>query len=227
MRTERIYYLVSILNEFALEVPYLAYYIFQTLGLGFAYLYMAIFALVFGILDYPTGGIADRIGRKRTFAFGTFLVGINFLLSAFFVHPLTIVLAALFFGLGSALQSGSFEAWIADEMKRADRFEEFDRVFGRAVSLGLIADVTAGILGSLITFLGGYWWTIPFGGTVALTAAVLAITVMRENVGEEERQPYSELLKKGAKILLGKKALMFLTLSQTLFIARFMLIGKH
>ncbi|MDH7477022.1 MAG: MFS transporter [Candidatus Bathyarchaeota archaeon] len=219
MRTEKIYYLVSALNEFALEIPYLAYYIFQTLGLGFAYLYMAIFALVFGLLDYPTGGIADRIGRKRTFAFGIFLVGINFLLLAFFIHPITIVIAALFFGFGSALQSGSLEAWIADEMKRANMFEELDRVFGRAVSLSLIADVTAGILGSIITFLGGYWWTIPFGGLVALVAAVLAIIIMRENVGGEERQPYSELLKKGAKILLGKRALVFLTLSQTLFIA--------
>lgn len=34
-----------------------------------------------------------------------------------------------------------------------------------------------------------------------------------------EGQPYGELLKKGAKILLEKKALMFLILSQTLFIA--------
>jgi MFS family permease len=219
LRTEKIYYVVSALNEFALEIPYLAYYIFQTLGLGFAYLYMATFALVFGLLDYPTGGLADRIGRKRTFAFGIFLVGINFLLLAYFIHPITIIIAAVLFGFGSALQSGSLEAWIADEMKRANMFEELDRIFGRAVSLSLIADVTAGILGSLITFLGGYRWTIPFGGAVALTTAVLAMTIMKENVGEGERQPYSRVLKKGAKILLRKKPLVFLTLSQTLFVA--------
>ncbi|MDI6690345.1 MAG: MFS transporter [Candidatus Bathyarchaeota archaeon] len=136
---------ISALNEFALEVPYLAYYIFQTLGLGFAHLYMAIFALVFGLLDYPTGGIADRIGRKRTFVFEIFLVGINFLLLAFFIHPITIAVASLLFDFGSALQSGSLEAWIADEMKRVNMFEELDRVFGRAVSLSLIADITAGI----------------------------------------------------------------------------------
>jgi MFS family permease len=219
LRTERVYYIVSALNEFALEIPYLAYYIFQTLGLGFAYLYMAIFALVFGLLDYPTGGLADKIGRKRTFALGIFLVGINFLLLALFIHLITIIIAAVLFGFGSALQSGSLEAWITDEMKRANMFEELDRVFGRAVSLSLIADVTAGILGSIITFLGGYWWTIPFGGVVALTAAVLAMTIMRENVGEGERQPYSELLKKGAKILLTRKSLTLLTVSQTLFLA--------
>lgn len=73
LRNEKFYYIVSALNEFALEVPYLAYYIFQTLGLGFAYLYMAIFALVFGLLDYPTGGIADRIGRNARLSLEYFL----------------------------------------------------------------------------------------------------------------------------------------------------------
>lgn len=219
MKAEYCYFLVSALNEFALEIPYSAYYIFQTLGLGYAYLYGAVFALVFGLLDYPTGGLADRLGRKRVFATGMALVGINLLLLSFFVHPITIVLTALLSGFGSALRSGSFEAWIVDEMKRVNMLDDLDRVFGRATSLSLIADVTAGILGSVIAFLGGYWWTIPSGGLVALTAAILALAVMSENIGEEERQPYSELLKKGANYLLEKRPLLSLAISQTLFMA--------
>lgn len=219
MKAEKSYYIVSALGELALELPYLAYYIFQTLGLGYAYLYMAIFSLVFGLLDFPTGGLADRLGRKRVFTTGIILVGLNFFLLAFLIHPVTIVAAALLFGTGSALQSGSFEAWIADEMKKANMFDELDKVFGKAVSLSLMADVTAGILGSLITFLVGYWWTIPFGGFASLTAASLALILMSENVGGEKSKPYGELLKKGANVLLRKRSLLYLTIGQTLFVA--------
>ncbi len=94
-----------------------------------------------------------------------------------------------------------------------------DKVFGRGTSFSLVADVAAGIAGSLITFMVGSWWTIPTAGIIALTAFVFAIIFMPENWGAGEREPYTKLLKSGAKWIFGKKALLFLGLAQTLFIA--------
>ena len=214
-----LYYMVSALGEFSFEIPYLAYYLFQTLGLGYSFLYMAVFAFVFGLFDYPTGGLADRFGRKRTYALGLVFVGINYLIVALCTLPITTVLAAFLAGFGAALQSGSLEAWITDELEKNGKVEGLDKVFGRGTSVSLMADVTAGIAGSLITFTVGYWWTIPTAGIIALTTFVFAMIFMPENWGGGEREPYTKLLKSGARWIIGKKPLLFLGLAQTLFIA--------
>ncbi|MEM2643027.1 MAG: MFS transporter [Candidatus Bathyarchaeia archaeon] len=214
-----VYYMVSALGEFSFEIPYLAYYLFQSLGLGYSFLYMAVFALVFGLLDYPTGGLADRFGRKRTYALGLAFVGINYLIVASYTFPAVVVLAAFLAGFGAALQSGSLEAWITDELGKIGKFEDLDKVFGRGTSFSLVADVAAGIVGSTITFMVGYWWTIPTAGIIAVAAFVFAMIFMPENWGAGEREPYTKLLKDGAKWILGKKTMLFLGLAQTFFIA--------
>lgn len=219
MKAEKGYYLVSALNEFSYEIPYLSYFIFKTLGLGYAYLYTGVFALIFGLGDYPMGGLADRFGRKRIFALGTFLVGVNFLTLALYVNPITIVLAASLFGLGGALQSGSLEAWITDEMKRENRFDQLDEIFGKATSFSLAADVSAGISGSLITFVGGYWWTIPSAGIIAIIAASASLLIMRENFGIAKKEPYVKILRTGASVIFRKKTLLTLAVSQILFVS--------
>ncbi len=110
--------MVSALGEFSFEIPYLAYYLFQTLGLGYSFLYMAVFALVFGLLDYPTGGLADRFGRKRVYALGLVFVGINYLIAALYTFPIIVILAAFLAGFEAALLSGSIEAWITDALEK-------------------------------------------------------------------------------------------------------------
>ncbi len=87
LRVVTVYYMISALGEFAFEIPYLAYYLFQSLGLGYSFLYMAVFALVFGLFDYPTGGLADRFGRRRIYALGLVFVGISYLMVALYTFP--------------------------------------------------------------------------------------------------------------------------------------------
>ncbi|MEM3153855.1 MAG: MFS transporter [Candidatus Bathyarchaeia archaeon] len=214
-----VYYLVSALGEFSFEIPYLAYYLFQSLGLGYSFLYMAVFALVFGLFDYPTGGLADRFGRKRTYALGLAFVALNYLMVSFYPFPVIVILAAFLAGFGAALQSGSLEAWITDELGKGGKIEDLDKVFGRGTSFSLVADVVAGIAGSTITFVVGYWWTIPTAGIIAMAAFVFAMIFMPENWGVGEREPYTKLLKEGARWILGKKSLLFLGLAQSFFIA--------
>lgn len=213
------YYWVSALSEFAFEVPYLSYYLFRSLGLGYSFLYMAIFALVLGVFDYPTGGIADRFGRRRVYALGLGLVGCNYLLAAFYVCPAIVVLASFLAGFGAALQSGSLEAWITDKLVETRMTKELDRVFGVGTSVSLAADVLAGIVGSFVTFVGGYWWTIPTAGIAAIVSSCLTLFIMTENWGLEKGEKYAELLKEVARWIFNRKSLLFLGLAQTFFIA--------
>lgn len=219
MKAESCYYIVSALNEFALEVPYLSYYIFRTLGLRYVYLFIAISSLIYGFLDYPTGGLADKFGRKLIFIVGLIFSAFSIILLAFIANSLTIIFASILGGLGGALRSDSLEAWITDEMKNEGKLHDLDRIFGRSVSLSLMADVLAGGLGSLVTFLGNYWLTLLVGGLSMLITAFITIIVMRENYGEGKRKSYFELLRDGAAFIFTRKSLLILGVSQTLFMA--------
>ena len=212
-----VYYLVSALHEFTSEFPYLSYFLFRNLGLGYTFLYAAISTLVFGVFDYPTGGLADRFGRRRVYAFGFALLGLNYLLVALFAYPFTVALAGILLGFGRALQSGSLEAWITDELGEMKMTEELDLVFGRGTSFGLIGDVSAGLAGSIVTYVYGYWWTIPIAGILALVTSCLTIALVSENWGKDKGKKYVELLKEGGKLISSKKSLLFLGLAQALF----------
>jgi MFS family permease len=118
---------------------------------------------------------------------------------ALYTFPVTVVSAAFLAGFGAALQSDSLEAWITDELGKAGKIKDLDKVFGRGTSFSLVADVAAGITGTLITFVLGYWWTIPMAGAVALAASIFATVFMPENRGSGERESYTKLLKSGAK----------------------------
>jgi len=219
--TTAVYYSVIAINEFTSEVPYLAYYLFRNLGLGYSFLYVAIHSATIGVLDYPTGGLADRYGRKGVFASGLALVGFSFMLVALFTHPATVVISGFLAGFGAALQSGSLEAWVVDELRAIKMDAELDSVFGRGTSFALLGDVLAGIVSSLITFLYGYWWTIPIAGITAIAASCLSLAIMSENrgLGGGEKERYWELLKEGSRWIYRKRTLLLLGLCQAFFIA--------
>ena len=82
-----------------------------------------------------------------------------------------------------------------------------------------MADVLAGGLGSLVTFLGNYWLTLLVGGLSMLITAFITIIIMRENYGEGRRKSYFELLRDGATFIFTRKSLLILGVSQTLFMA--------
>jgi len=217
MHVTKAYYLVSALAEFASEVPYLGYYFFLRLGLGYVFLYTAINMLVFGILDYPTGGLADRYGRRRVYALGMALIGCNYLLASLYASTTTVILAGFLAGVGAALRSGSLDAWIVDKLDEIGMKGEMDRIFGRQTSFALVGDVLAGIAGSSITLMGGYWWTIPTAGIVALAASCIALFFMPENWGRGKGTEYVGLLKEGIGWMVNKRSLLTLGLIQTFF----------
>jgi DHA1 family quinolone resistance protein-like MFS transporter len=70
------------------------------------------------ILELPTGGTADIIGRKRVYMISLlflFIAGLAFLISWDFI---TVILAVVVNGAARALSSGTIDAWFVDEFKR-------------------------------------------------------------------------------------------------------------
>lgn len=109
------------------------------------------------LLELPTGGIADSIGRKRTYiiSIGIQLAGGLALLLSFDLA--TVLLATVIMGAARAFSSGSMEAWFIDEYRRADPGANIQRALARAgmfIPLGLGA---GSLVGGIIPSLGGLW----------------------------------------------------------------------
>jgi len=107
---------------------------------------MAVYSATTILLELPTGGMADIIGRKRVYTISLavlFLAGLVLLISWDFI---TVVFAVILNGTARALSSGTIDAWFVDEFKRQRPDENLQESLAKA---GVF--IPAGIgLGSLI-----------------------------------------------------------------------------
>lgn len=134
-----------------------------------------IYSLLLGtslVLEYPSGNLADRFGRKRIYAVGLLFTALQYALYAG-GHTVPLLYAAgVMGGVGDALLSGSLEAWLAEEERRSNADPQLHYVFGLSRSLtSLVA-----IIGSLGVglLLGQNLALVYWGGAALLLLAALA-----------------------------------------------------
>jgi DHA1 family quinolone resistance protein-like MFS transporter len=137
---------------------------------------MAIYSGTAVLLELPTGGLADSIGRKRTYilSVGFHMAALTAFLLSF--DYLTVALAALLMGTGRALSSGSVDAWFIDEYKRVAPGASLQRALAHAyvfTPLGLGAGALIG--GLLPMAMGGYLADV-FGASVFAANLLAALT---------------------------------------------------
>ena len=168
------------------------------------------------VMEAPTGVLADRVGRKWSIIFSTFL-----LMSAEFIFIFArdygwYVLIALLTGTGFAFASGAVEALVYDSLPDEGREDAMKRAMGRVNSWGQIAFVISPIIGALIIGDGAPERFIP---AIALTVVALLIGLivafsLREPVTDSsEKQPSSiALLRGGASLLINHARLRRLAL---------------
>ena len=168
------------------------------------------------VMEAPTGVLADRVGRKWSIIFSTFL-----LMTAEFIFIFArdygwYVLIALLTGTGFAFASGAVEALVYDSLPDEGREDAMKRAMGRVNSWGQIAFVISPIIGALIIGDGAPERFIP---AIALTVVALLIGLivafsLREPVTDtSEKQPSSiALLRGGVSLLINHARLRRLAL---------------
>jgi len=111
------------------------------------------------LLEIPTGAYADLFGRKRSFVAGCFVLGLSmatyWIADSFWMCIVAELLAAL----GTALHSGSMEAWIVDSMRLTGFRGSLHTLFCReryACEAGIVAGAFTG------GYLAGYDLALPW-----------------------------------------------------------------
>lgn len=171
----RTYYLILSLFWFATALPMaLNVLLAQARGLSLFEigLLMGGYSLTIVLLEVPTGGLADTMGRKRVAALAyacLSLASLVFLLA--FSFPV-FLLASVLNGVGRALSSGALDAWFIDAVQAANPEADLQPDLARAGTFSLLALGCATLLGSFIPQL---FQDLPPDGTAMLTPLALPV----------------------------------------------------
>lgn len=211
-RTSKLLISYLVLSNLSTMV-FMGFYIFFLQANGLSYTEMTIvFAanfLALALFDLPTGNLADRYGRKRSIVVGTFIFAVGLLIYALTSSFLLFATAEIVLGVGSALLSGSTEAWYVDDLKRQGKAYEAERVYGMASGLVSVVGVAGGVVGSMLAV---YTLSLPilFGSLVCFAAAIMVLLTFRENYGDEGAR-YAEIVRRTLRHYKGSPALKLMT----------------
>ncbi|GIF13261.1 MFS transporter [Actinoplanes teichomyceticus] len=124
------------------------------------------------VLELPTGGLADALGRRPVLLLAG-IVNLTSLAVMCVADTVTLFAAAwLLQGVFRALDSGPLDSWFVDESLAADPAADIETGLSHG-SVALSLGVAVGALAS-----GGLVWLGPVGGVPALTVPVLVALVL-------------------------------------------------
>jgi MFS family permease len=146
------------------------------------------------VFEVPTGAFADTYGRRLSLVVAFAIQGSAILLLAAVPRFWAIALAWAIWGFGHTFQSGTWEAWLADEVG----VERLGGVLMRAARLGY----AAGIVGLAIGVAVATWSlraAVFFGGATTLAMALVAALLLPETgwtkrPADERESPPRELV---------------------------------
>ncbi|HGZ70780.1 MAG TPA: MFS transporter, partial [Nitratifractor sp.] len=148
-------------------VPY-----FQFRGLEFSeiLLLQSIFAIASMVLEFPSGYLSDKFGRKKTLNIAYFAlclaVFIFYMGSSFAI----LAFAELTFALGYSLVSGTVSALLYESLEELKRVDEYSKILGANTHKALLTVALSGIVGGVIAHF------ISLRVTVALTLIAFSVS---------------------------------------------------
>lgn len=149
----------------------------------------AVYGVTTTLLELPTGGLADSLGRRPVLVVSALLEATGYVLFAVAGAPWVFVVAALMLGGFRALDSGPLQAWFVDLAVAADPSYQAEDDLSRAgvvLSLTLAASgAAAGLVATVATnttILGvpALSWPLLIGAVVATIRALVTARRIRE-----------------------------------------------
>ncbi|HIP88589.1 MAG TPA: MFS transporter [Thermococcus paralvinellae] len=147
------------------------------------------------LLEYPSGVLADKVGRLKSTMLGSFLLGMGMPVLVIFEVPrgYIVILSAVLGGAGMAFISGSLEAWAVDTFGRANLKKLFSNMGTLKNIGGVVASVLAGIS---VKYMGLKWPLLLSGALGVLSPAMLFF--LKDNRGHHDSRT---ILLKNLKML--------------------------
>jgi len=169
------YYIITFLVWFATALPLpLSVLLAQARGLSLfeVSLGLGVYSLIIVLLEVPTGGLADAVGRKRVALVAFALAALYNLVFLFAFSFPTLLLAMFLYGVSRALSSGALDAWFVDALQAADARVDLQASLAGAETVSLLALGLGTVLGSALPRL---FAGLPANGAAVLTPLAVPV----------------------------------------------------
>ena len=171
------YYLLTFLFWLAVAFPIaLIILLLQARGMSLFQIGLTtgLYSLVIVVLEVPTGGLADAIGRKRVSVMAIVVLIIAGVTAFFALSFPLLLLAYVLYGIGRALSSGALEAWFVDSLQLHDPDIDLQPYLARAGVFTLLALGVGTLAGSALPSL---FSSLPPDGSTFLTPLSVPILI--------------------------------------------------
>jgi len=173
-RIQTSYYAAVFLRWFGIALPMaLMVLLMQARGMSLLQIgmIMGLHAAVIVVLEIPTGGLADAIGRKPTALLSQAVTLASTVAFLFAFSFALFALAAALLGAGRALSSGALDAWFVDALLARDPTTDLQAPLAHAGSLEIAGLALGTLAGSAIPAVWGAG--LPADGAAVLTPLAL------------------------------------------------------
>lgn len=166
--------------------------------------------ILLAVFDFPTGAIADKIGRKKIAAYGFLTMGIGFIIYANSSGFWMVLLARAVLVLGVALLSGAPSAWLVDKMISEGVYDKKEEILPKISGVIQFFSIIASIIAFFIIEIDV---KIPLilAGIFSLMAGVIALCFGEDNYGEIKEEHMIKSLFSLAKSFFKDKKLVLLS----------------
>lgn len=135
---------------------------------------VAAYAITVAVLELPTGGLADTLGRRPVLLAAETISGAGLLLFLFAVFLPQFAVAWAVLGVGRALNSGALDAWFVDEAMRIEPEIELHQPLSVAAVVGGLGIAIGAIGAAFIPKVIDSGWAL---GSVVVSDVAIPIIV--------------------------------------------------
>jgi MFS family permease len=172
------------------------------------------FTAMIVLLEIPSGAIADFLGRKTALTMSALSVACAALTYSIFPNFYLFVLAESLWAFGSALMSGTSDAFVYYSLKSFGKEGDLSKTLGRSRTMRLIALTISAPIGSIISVYISLQFTMTSLAFIYAGAFIVAMTFREPKLVDNsyKQESYSTIIKSGFKELKNKKILRILAL---------------
>ncbi len=195
-------------------VPLYAVYalLFRDTGLSVAQIssLFAIWTVVSFALEVPSGALADVVSRRLLLVLAALLAAASFATWILVPTYLGFAMGFVLWGIGGALQSGTFEALIYDALARDGRTSSYAGLAGTAEAASITSTLVALLVASPLLAAGSFelvgWASVGAAVITALVARRLPDPPRGTSDGDEVEPGWSDALRSGTAEVVASRA---------------------
>lgn len=177
-----------VLSKVLLFIPVFVVF-FQSKGLSFGEISLlkTITFISIIIMEIPGGVIGDRYGYKSSVIIGLILLSISCFLNTIGVSFSIFFIAAILWGIGSALISGSDIAWFYSYLKSIRQEENYSKIWGDFTFYNQLVTAICMVISSFLFKLNE---NIPyiFNGIIFFVSIFMAFLIKKESMIREKKE---------------------------------------